>query len=46
MLCILFGAMIAALSYGWIGDWVALAGAVAGAALYLTMRYWPVKPSS
>ena len=43
MLCIIFGVMIAALTYNWLGNWAALAGVIAAAALYLGMKFWPVK---
>ena len=46
MLCILFGAGIAALTYNWLGNWAALVGVVGAAGLFLTMKYWPTRKAN
>lgn len=43
MLCLLFGVMIAALTYNWLGEWSVLAGIVAAASVFSIMKFWPAK---
>jgi len=43
MLCIVFGVMMAALTWAWVGSWAGLVGIAAAVGLYATMRFWPLK---
>lgn len=41
MLCIFFGAIIATITYPWLGPWAALAGIGAAVGLFLSLKFWP-----